>query len=204
LNPGGFPIACSVDPETNNLAVVNFVTTAGDGNVAVFTDETGTPTTFVSADQPFPEFAGYDNNGNLWISGRNAALVGNMGELANGASSIVPVTVNGATINFPGQVQWGGTYLLVGDQDFGGLAESGLYQMTIAGSTLTASGSFVFTGAGDVLGFYKRGAVPNAAIVAPDAVLGTVDIYNFPTGGTLSSFASPFSYGAAIAQKGGR
>ena len=28
LNPGGFPIGCSVDPKTNNLAVVNFVTTA--------------------------------------------------------------------------------------------------------------------------------------------------------------------------------
>ena len=129
--------------------------------------------------------------------------MGNMGELPNGASIDRPrATVNGATIYFPGQVQWGGTYLLVGDQDFGGLAESGLYQMSIAGSTLTASGSFVFTGAGDVLGFYKRGAIPNAAIVAPDAVLGTVGVYNFPTGGTLSSFASPFSYGAAIAQKG--
>ena len=111
-----------------------------------------------------------------------------MGELANGASSIVTATINGATIFFPGQVQWGGTYLLVGDQEFNVQPESGLYQMSISGSTLTAHGSFLFAGAQDVLGFYKRGSVPNASVVAPDSELGDANVYDFPAGGTLSSF----------------
>jgi hypothetical protein len=201
FTPGGSSLACSVDPKTNNLAVVNYQTPAGSGNVVVYANETGTPTAYTNPNQYYPEFAGYDNNSNLWISGRDASVVYNMGELANGSSSIITANIVGATVNFPAQVQWGGSYLLVGDQEFGGLSESGLYQMSISGSTLTVHGSFVFTGAEDVLGFYKRGAVPNAEIAAPDYALGTGNVYKFPTGGTLSTFASPESYGAAIAQK---
>jgi hypothetical protein len=201
LNPGGSSIACSVDPTTNNLAVVNYQTPAGSGNIAVFSDESGTPTTYTNANQYYPEFAGYDNAGNLWISGRSTALVVTIGYLGSGSGTITTATVNGATIFFPAQVQWGGTYLLVGDQEFGGLEGSGLYQMSVSGSTLTAAGTFPFAGSADVLGFYKRGSAPTATVAAPDYGLSEGFVYKFPNGQQTGTFTANGSYGAAIAQK---
>ena len=167
----------------------------------MYANETGTPTAYTNPNQYYPEFAGYDNNSNLWISGRDASLAYNMGELANGSSSIITANIVGATLYFPAQVQWGGTYLLVGDQEFGGNAESGLYQMSISGSTLTVHGSFVFTGAETFSVFTNAARSRMPEIAAPDYALGTGNVYQFPTGGTLSTFSSPSSYGAAIAQK---
>jgi hypothetical protein len=201
LDPGGSAIACSVDPGTGNLAVVNYTTPSGSGNIAVYKESTGTPTIYTNPNQFYPEFAGYDNGGNLWISGRSTSLVVTIAYLKSGSGTITTATVNGATIFFPAQVQWGGTYLLVGDQEFGGVSGSGLYQMSVSGSTLTAAGSFPFAGSLDVLGFYKRGSTPNATVAAPDNGLSEGLVYKFPNGQQTGSFPAIGSYGAAIAQK---
>jgi hypothetical protein len=102
--PGNNAYACSVDPKTGNLAVV-LHGTAGD--VAIFPEAQGTPTTYVS--QLESNNCGYDNAGNLFVDG-NAGQGFGLSELLSGASNFSKLSVN-QEVGEPGRLQWHGHYL---------------------------------------------------------------------------------------------
>jgi hypothetical protein len=110
LSLPGSAEACGVDPKTNDLAV----TCCGGsvGNVAIFANATGTPTLYNAGNGA--SYLGYDNNGNLFVSGyvngQNA-----FAELPYGSSSFNPITLNGKP-GGPGQVQWDGKYITLENQ----------------------------------------------------------------------------------------
>lgn len=103
--PGTFAMACSVDDTTGNLAVVFSGT--GSNNIAIFPDAQGTPTLYDS--HLTSVYCGYDDAGNLFVSGGGAKRNG-LSELQSGATKFLVLSLKGQLGN-PGQVQWDGTYI---------------------------------------------------------------------------------------------
>lgn len=201
----GYPIGCSVDPTTGNLAVTNFYDLNGSGGVLIFKNASGTPTQYVGALYDWP--AGYDPNGNLWVQGEEGACSSTcVMELAKGASAFRSVTFD-KTVNFPGAVQWDGAYLDLLDQEYEGLDQVGLYQTKISGRRLTAVNTVIPTSTCDS---DRTGFVQWASIAArPDDLPKTqatqivagnsyctdsTPIWSFPAGGSPSGNISGPNY----------
>ncbi len=97
---------CSVEPTTNNVAVM-FLASSG-AYVAVFADESGSPTLYTAGIDGF--YCGYDNAGNLFVSGESNDKLA-LSELTRGQSTFEPLTISGTLDGQPGQIQWDGSYL---------------------------------------------------------------------------------------------
>ena len=72
--PGEFPLGCSVDPSTGNLAVANYCSGAsgqctGPGSLAIYLDAKGSPTQYADPKLSHVDFCGYDAQGNLFVDG---------------------------------------------------------------------------------------------------------------------------------------
>ena len=119
---------CGVDPTTGNLAVT-FESLSIAENVAVFQDAQGTPATYYT---DFPTyFCGYDDQGNLFVDGWNGNLA--ISELPKGSGGVTEITLSPTLTDFPGQVQWDGTYLSIEGREHRRGAT--LYRLTVSGST---------------------------------------------------------------------
>jgi hypothetical protein len=173
-DPGQYPVGCSVDPTTGNLAVTNIDTPqGGPGNVAIYTDAHGSPTTYTATYFYYYFFCGYDNDGNLYVDGTDTGNTFEFAELVSGGSSFKTITLN-QVIDFPGGVQWDGKYLAVGDQE-----QPYIYEFTISGSSGTKVGSTQLDDTNDVAQFWKQGW----RVVAPDFLNNEVQFFKYPAGG---------------------
>jgi hypothetical protein len=204
----GQPTGCSVDPKTGDLAVINILADDvsrpyGSGNVTIYPDAKGTPTFYNNPDMIFPEFAGYDPNGNLYIDGRDNLTydIVLLAELPYGKSGYTNLTISGGEPDSPGQVQWGGKYLLIGDMGEGSSGPSSVHQATISGTTVTITNTVLLKGTKQALG-YKHGFGPSATFVAPDVTQSEGFVFKFPGGKTLSTFAETDApFGAVVVTK---
>jgi hypothetical protein len=168
-DPTGYPVSCSIDQSTGNLAVANFGPASANGNVAIYPQATGTPTTIFAANVAHPEFVGYTPTGSLYVDGQDTTGAFQMANMPSGGSSFSAVTISGATLYSPGAIQWGGSYLLVGDQMYQNQATSAVYQMCVCTSgDLKFAGVAPIVGSTDVVSFFKRGGGTSARIIAPD------------------------------------
>jgi hypothetical protein len=134
LSTSGNSIGCSVSPN-GDLAVANFSSASGYGNVQVFKNAAGAPTTYSNENDYDFWPPGYDDKGNLFVEAETANGVG-VAELPAGGSSLQPVSLNQA-IYYPGGVVWDGKYITLTDQDAGGNPSSPattIYQMSETGS----------------------------------------------------------------------
>jgi hypothetical protein len=146
-DPGYYPIGCSVDPTTGNLAVANFggicLTCSPPGNVAIYQNASGSPTlyTYQSPAYYFPP--GYDNKGNLFVEIQTTAGQNLLAELPSGGSSFTTISLSGWTINFPAGVMWDGSYVAGSDQEYKNpsVADTGIYRIQISGSSGTVVSS---------------------------------------------------------------
>jgi hypothetical protein len=167
--------ACGVDPKTGDLAVTCCGGSAG--NVAIFANATGTPTLYNAGNGA--SYLGYDNNGNLFVSGyindKNA-----LAELPHGSSSFIPITINGKS-GGPGQVQWDGSRITLENQR----DHISIARLDIAGSAASVVGKTKLKGpkwgaqswiAGNrvVTPFSSRGGITN-----------NIGIWNYPTSGKI-------------------
>jgi hypothetical protein len=204
----GEPTGCSVDSKTGNLAVVNILAqdspSYGIGNVTVYPGATGTPTIYNNPDMVFPEFAGYDANGNLYIDGRDdlsSDATVKLAELPFGKSSYENLTINGGEPYSPGQVQWGRRYLLVGDMGQGGTLPSYVHQVTVSRTVATIVNTILLKGTFQAIG-YKHGSGANATFVAPDVSQSKGFIFAFPAGKKSSMFGGTNEpFGAVVVQE---
>ncbi|HEV3091362.1 MAG TPA: hypothetical protein VGX91_07985 [Candidatus Cybelea sp.] len=173
---GEYPVSCSVNPTTGRLAVANYETTSfGPGSISVYPPPYSTSTVYADPTMQNFYFIGYRPNGRIFADGINTAGAFQLDKLLPPTFSIITLA---PAITTPGNVQWSGTSLVVGDQT-GNL----FYRYTIAGLFGTAGPSSTFTGACDVLQFFVNGA--GTKIVGPDSC-GTppnADTYAFPAGG---------------------
>jgi hypothetical protein len=163
----GEAAGCSVDPTTGNLAV----TLLGTGDVVIFTGGSGTGTT-IADDLSSTYFAAYDDKGDLFVDGITPSDTYGVVELAKGSSTFVPITLS-HTLEFPGDIQWHGTYLAVGDQE-----TSDIYHFAIHGTKGKEIGVTHLTGGGG--GFW----IQKPDVIAVDAGSETAAIWKYPAGGS--------------------
>lgn len=179
---------CSVDPTTGNLAVTNYGDYAnGPGSVSIYTHAKGNPKMYFDSDLNPVYFCGYDPKGNLYVDGLNTKGYFQLAEMPKGKKSFTNIKLTGGTIYFPGQVQWDGKHLAVGDQDAGntisGYTYSAIYQTTGAGGKIV--GETPLDDSLDVAGFWVQGdtvVAPNAPELASQNG-GNVYFYKYPGGG---------------------
>jgi hypothetical protein len=197
LNLPGYPyFNCSVDPTTGNLALGVLAGSCGNC-IAVFTNATGTPTTYSPSGQNGIPGCAYDNGGNLFCD----AYSGNDGfalyELPAGSSNITTVSVSGATGLGPGSIQWDGKYLAFSSNDSGTL-----YQIALSGSTGSIASSTTLDGTGIVWQFWLTNTSGKKAkkerVIAPTistANVPEVGYWKYPAGGsatkTITGFSAP-------------
>ncbi|MGC1380698.1 MAG: hypothetical protein WA814_06695 [Candidatus Baltobacteraceae bacterium] len=188
-DPAQIAETCSVDFVTGDLAVANHATlSSGAGSVSVYAHAQGsTPQIYGSPQIAIVYFCGYDDKGNLFIDGTHAGYYGfEFAELAKGKKSLQIVKLKGGKINFPGQIQWDGKHLAVGDQEFaqiGSTYDSAIYQTTGASGKIV--GLTKLTGSQDVAGFWIDGdtvAGPNS-LYGQGSSGGFVGFYKYPGGG---------------------
>lgn len=187
----GTPTGCSVDKTTGNLATADF----GFAQVDVYPGATGIPTIYPWLTTPYPEYVAYDNAGNLFIEGQASGGGGAaLGELVSGGGSVTDLTLSGFSIAFAGSIQWGGTYLLVGDQ-LGSGSGSIVNQTTVSGTTVSLNTALTFPGTIDITGYWKRGKPHYAHIAGADFGNANAQVDTFPgmsNVGTITGLSTPF------------
>jgi hypothetical protein len=170
--PNSFPTSCAMN--TNGDLAVGIYDgsgSVGDGDVVIFKNASGSGTVYSTPlDEEF--FDGYDNKGNLFADGFNSnfALV----ELPKGSSKFVTIATSNS-VQFPGSVQWDGTYLTVFDQ----LANA-TYQYTVSGTTATLKGTVSLSGSSDCAQTW----IVQGLVYCGDAGNGDGEVFNYPAGGS--------------------
>lgn len=119
-------------------------------------------------------FVGYDNEGNLFFDGTNSQPGTNgkfeYAELPSGSNTAQSITLAGGTISAPGNVQWDGKEIVVGDQ-----STNVIYQTS--GSKIVGQTSL--EGADDVVQFFIKGKT----VIAPDVGNDSLEFFHYPAGG---------------------
>jgi hypothetical protein len=178
---GEFPSGCSVDPTTGNLAVANYCslkTCSGRGGVNIYFGAKGMPQKYTDAAISNVFFCGYDNKGNLFIDGTLNSVFA-FAELRAFHSSFTSVTLN-QSIGKPGNVQWDGAHIVVGDDTTG--ATSTIYQFAISGRSGTKVGTTSLNGGTSIGQYWIQGG----KVIGPNAGsnTGNVLFWNYPAGGS--------------------
>lgn len=175
--------SCSIDPTTGNLAVTNFVG-SGDsqGSVMVYPHGQGTPATYTDANIYEYYFCGYDADGNLFVDGIGPSVSGGFqfAELPKGGTSFTDITLD-HTINWPGQVQWDGQYIAIGDG-----SSTDISRFAISGSSGTLEGTTALESSSTMEDFWIYGS---NVVVADEFNVSShgyteAQYYRYPAGGS--------------------
>lgn len=134
--PGESAVGCSIDPATNNLAVVF----RGSGvDIAVFANEQGSPTVYDSAIGSL--YCGYDNHSDLFVDGFASSDHPGLSELLAGSSNFTKLKIS-ESVGTPGQIQWDGSHITYQNgQDKGHVRIS---RLRIVGNAATIIGTTHF------------------------------------------------------------
>ncbi|HYL27393.1 MAG TPA: hypothetical protein VEW74_06120 [Candidatus Nitrosotalea sp.] len=156
-------LGCAVDPASGNLAATAIGSASGGSGLWVFAGAKGQPKKYADPNLSAAYFCGYDGSGNLFVDGLDGSGNFALFELPSGSGKLVRITVS-QSIGFPGGVQWDGRYVAIGDQEYGKLHESAVYQVAVSGSNATVKGTTLLLRSCDVLQF----AVAGSVLIAPD------------------------------------
>jgi hypothetical protein len=118
-------------------------------------------------------FDGYDARGNLFADGFTSAAYG-LVELPKGSSTFKLITTSNSP-QFPGSVQWDGTYLSVFDQ-----GTNEFYQYTVSGTTATLKNTISISGAGDCAQTW----IVKGLVYCGDAGTNGGEVFKYPAGGS--------------------
>jgi len=191
--PYSFPTSCAMNTSGDLAVGVFFESGSGGGDVVIFKNASGTGTVF-STPLEAEYFDGYDNEGNLFADGFNHS--GNFGlvELPKGSSKFETITTSN-TVQFPGSVQWDGTYLTVFDQ-----IANAQYQYTVSGTTATLKGTVQLSGSSDCAQTW----IVKGLLYCGDAGNDNGEVFKYPAGGSplavlTGNFDTPL--GVTAAQK---
>jgi hypothetical protein len=144
LSGPDYPLGCSVDPASGNLAV------AGN-DLAVYESAKGYPTTYSNSDFPYFSYCTYDSAGDLFADS-NSDTYGEIAELPKDGSELKTVSLNEDLITL--SMQWDGSYVsIVGSlhspSRFGGDLRNAhgqphgplqVYRVSVSGSSGTVVG----------------------------------------------------------------
>ena len=132
----GYPVGCSVDPTSGNLAVANFegIGSTCMGGVVIYKGAAGNGTFYQDKDLSYYWPPGYDPKGNLYVQGQTANGTAGLAELASGSQGLVTLRLSGGTISYPGSMQWDSHYMTATDQSYHGGTLSGIYRVSVSGT----------------------------------------------------------------------
>jgi hypothetical protein len=197
-DPGYFPVSCAVNPKTGDLVVGNVFSTRSDGpgSLVIYKNATGTPSFYNTRSAGFFSiyFVAFDPSGNLFFDGTDAQPSDGQfvyGEVPRNAKNVKPLALTGAFIGFPGNVQWDGKQITVGDQD-------GSLIYRTKGAKIT--GSTALSGPLDVVGYWIDGKT----VIAPDSENGNAGYFRYPAGGPATKLLTGFSDPISAAVSPGR
>ncbi len=179
----GMPSSCAMN--TDGDLAVGILAGSGSGDVVIYKNATGSGT--VMKTQLAEEFFnGYDPQGNLFADGFNNQFVFQLVELAKGDSAFKAITTSN-TVQFPGSVQWDGTYLTVFDQ-----LTNQFYRYTVSGTTATLKGTIQLTGSSDCA---QTWIVKQGLVYCGDAGNNNGAVFNYPAGGSpVAVFTGNFDF----------
>ncbi len=163
------------------------------GQVVIFKNASGSGTVY---NTPLNKeyFDGYDSNGNLFADGFTSSYYFALVELPKGSSKFVTIKTSNSP-EFPGSVQWDGTYLTVFDQ----LANA-VYQYTVSGTTATLKNTVQLTGSSDCAQTW----IVKGLLYCGDAGNDDGEVFKYPAGGSpIATFSGNFDFplGVVAAKK---
>jgi hypothetical protein len=171
LNTNGQqPVGCSVDPLTANLAVAYV-----SGVVGIYRNARGSAK-FYTAEGADAYYCSYDERGNLFVDGLSYYSHNShfqLVELARGKHRFDHVSIDGS-IGSPGQVQWDGKYLAVGDNQ-----NNVVDRIEVSGTHGTIQKTVHFNNV-QLAGFWIQGN----HIIDPEPGDAQVLVLRYPKGGT--------------------
>jgi hypothetical protein len=184
-DPLGYPVGCAIDPRTGDLAVTNLFGFSGNGGVLIYKNATGTPRPYTNPAQYFYYLDGYDDKGNLYVSGKTSNFSYTLSVLPRGKHSMSTVSVSGAKIFVPGTVRWTGSSLLLGDQRCRHEKTSCLYEAVVSGTRARITRRIPLTGSCDVaqVAFEKGQMAAGDSWRCGGAGRASVDLWAYPRGG---------------------
>jgi hypothetical protein len=189
-----FPSSCAMNTSGDLAVGILYASGAGGGDVVIFKNATGTPTVYTTPlDEEF--FDGYDKDGNLFADGwNNTSGAFQLVELPHGSSTFVKITTSNS-VQFPGSVQWDGTYLNVFDQ-----VANAMYQYTVSGTTATLKNTIQLQGSSDCAQTW----IVKGLVYCGDAGNNNGEVFKYPAGGSpVATFTGNFDFplGVTAAQK---
>jgi len=165
---------CSVDPASNDLAVVG-----QQGRAYVFRDERGKAHVYRTNPPYGLRYCGYDAHGNLFVDGVNIDGETVFFELPRGGGKLVELTLD-KKIGNPGQIQWDGRYVAIQDRD----RPYHIYQVTFSGSKGTVVNTIALAGLRKPVG---TSWIDGGTVLVPYRNRGhsadAVGFFNYPAGG---------------------
>jgi hypothetical protein len=187
----GMPSSCAMN--TSGDLAVGILDGSGSGDVVIYKNATGSGTAYTT---PLAEefFDGYDNKGNLFADGFNHSGVFGLVELPKGSSTFETITTSN-TVDFPGSVQWDGTYLTVFDQE-----TNSIYQYPVSGTTATLKNTVSFQGSSDC----AQSWIVKGILYCADAGNNDGEVFKYPAGGSIvATFTGDFDFplGTTVAKK---
>jgi hypothetical protein len=177
------PQACAVDPTTGNIATVSHYLT-------IYERGKGPPSIYSYPSDIEPYYCGYDDKGNLFVDGIDDTLTYiRLSELVKGAKSMINIklptlTIPSSTPKGPGNVQWDGKFLALGDG--GGT----IYRFSILGTKALKKGETLLDGSRNVGSFWIYGST----IVGDNQSTTSVAIWPYPKGGEPSKTIKNIGY----------
>ena len=186
LADSGQPVGCAVDPITGNLAVANV-----GGTVAIYRNASGNAKYVYFSTEGDAYFCGYDHSGNLFVDGLSYQGLDDLFQLAQlprGKRNFEVISIN-QTVESPGQVQWDGKYLAVGDAE-----QRLIYRISVTG-TFGVVEKTVQLVDGGANGFLIRGG----RLIDASYFYGEIQYFKYPAGGSATKVITEGSSAPASA-----
>jgi hypothetical protein len=162
------PSGCARDRTSGNVAVAML----GMGEVEIFSDTSYSGVAYYT-DMAGTYYAGYDPSGDLFVDGINEHDGFVLEELPKGHSSFIPVSVG--ALGFPGNVQYDGKYMAIGDQ-----STNTIYRLQCIAANCMIRGVVSLDGAMAC----GQTWIAIGIVFCPDGGAGNVKVYKYPRGGS--------------------
>jgi sugar lactone lactonase YvrE len=199
-DPDEYPIDCSVDPTSGDLAVTNLFGSASPslaaGNVVVYPGARGRPEgPYYDSVMYYMYFCHYDAAGNLFFDGESYGGQFRLAELPRSQSGIVDISL-GLNIQQPGDIEPDGNNLALADQQ-----AHVIYQVSVAGSQATVLGATPLQKTREIEQF----ALSDGSVAAAEGTGNHVGLWSYPAGGaptdTIKKLSTPIGLVLVDAQR---